>query len=816
MPTPSGLVTKQELIDAQLDTAHLGRVVNSKDASGAPISTSTNRTGGVNKTLDALEAEYDTSIASKEAEADAAIDNYRLNSLGEYSSGITIEDKFQYITYDGESYFASNPPYTTGATLPDMDSNLFVGGYTTLETVAEVFSNVNLLPNPNFLTPSPDAITPPGITPTSYAAGVQIFSGVFTNETSGITNLTYIDGRVSFTGGDLYFAVPNARGVARLTEFVASVADFNGKPRTRGVSFALVGDEYRVTVGVGALEDESAVPTPLGSVKFEQGSIPTKHSVNYGVISVGSNTPRPLSERFSDIGNILDYERFKVGNNWQPAFTACINAHTITFAPDGLYEIHDPIILPPNKSLIGTQTATIDSQEWVCTIWKSTNNLDEAGNDSIIQMHNNQRPPAYPSDPTKYESGNQRLENIALMGNISTGYPNVSGGGLDAQQNKYGVSYSVGPSVFIRDVCCHNTETMLHMEQPWLSEVTSFQGYGTIETVAGTTTNFKACEALWCGRGSYIFGHTYSTIQSCGSDIPYKAAYTFNSADCLTLISCGNEGFTLDPIDTEYPVEQGIYLNFQGGENNVTVINHRAFFKWQDLGRPAPNHPVYMISASGNDQITFVGGEIDRPLPVVTPTDYFRESMILKDNAKVHWTNPPFYFRFPAMYITKPSTARYTYDGPNGIYTDVTPQLHDYRSDNLIRTIQQGSWEPKLFIGGSASGIGYSRQSGTWSRVDDLVTVNFSILVNAVGAQIGSCTIQGLPFPIDVNEEAYSSVRYQNFTGGVASTSGVLAVTGGGGVITLYKPDGQTLLSDADIPSSPTIVIGASFSYRAR
>ncbi|AUR83926.1 pectin lyase fold protein, partial [Vibrio phage 1.046.O._10N.286.52.E3] len=68
--TPGGLVDKQELIDAQLDTAHLGRVVNSKDASGAPISTSTNRTGGVNKTLDALEAEY------QEAVDNAQIENY--------------------------------------------------------------------------------------------------------------------------------------------------------------------------------------------------------------------------------------------------------------------------------------------------------------------------------------------------------------------------------------------------------------------------------------------------------------------------------------------------------------------------------------------------------------------------------------------------------------------------------------------------------------------------------------------------------------------------------------------------------------------
>lgn len=73
MATPGGLVDKQELIDAQLDTAHLGRVVNSKDASGAPINTSTNRTGGVNKTLDALESEYQGEIDSLEARSDAAI-----------------------------------------------------------------------------------------------------------------------------------------------------------------------------------------------------------------------------------------------------------------------------------------------------------------------------------------------------------------------------------------------------------------------------------------------------------------------------------------------------------------------------------------------------------------------------------------------------------------------------------------------------------------------------------------------------------------------------------------------------------------------
>ncbi len=148
---------------------------------------------------------------------------------------------------------------------------------------ASLGNGANLLSNHNFLIHTPDDSQPlPSATPTSYPPGYQIFSGVFANETTGITNLTYIDGRVSFSGGDLYFAIPNTGAIARLTsdQLTSSVADFDGKPRTRGVSFALVGDDYRVTVGIDALEDVSANPTPLGSVKFEQGSVATRHDVS--------------------------------------------------------------------------------------------------------------------------------------------------------------------------------------------------------------------------------------------------------------------------------------------------------------------------------------------------------------------------------------------------------------------------------------------------------------------------------------------------------------------------------------------------------
>lgn len=144
-----------------------------------------------------------------------------------------------------------------------------------------VGNGANLISNHNFLVQSPDGSQPPpDATPRTYPPGFQIFSGVFANESTGILNLTYIDGRVSFSGGDFYIPVPNASGIERLTKFVASVADFDGKPRTRGVSYSLVGNEYRITVGVDALEDASANQTLLGSVKFEQGDVATGHEVS--------------------------------------------------------------------------------------------------------------------------------------------------------------------------------------------------------------------------------------------------------------------------------------------------------------------------------------------------------------------------------------------------------------------------------------------------------------------------------------------------------------------------------------------------------
>ena len=298
---------------------HLGEVVTGKvdgSPTGADIDTSTlPYTGQARRTLPALESEYEQSIANKEAEADAAIDSYRLLNKGPYASGIALESKFEYITYNGESYFAVNPPYTTTATNPDADANLFLGGYTTFENVANKIGNKNELSNSNFLTPSPEDITHPNATPETYAAGTQIFSGVYAGD-NGCT-VTFIDGRVNCTAGDYQFKAPSTGGLERVPVFTSSVSDYDGIPKITGVSHALVGDEYVVTVTPAAGD--------VFSVKLEQGSVATGHEV--GSLSAGN-----ISD-YTDI--VFDNIASMVAGNPIPPKTGDM------VRVNGFYEIND-------------------------------------------------------------------------------------------------------------------------------------------------------------------------------------------------------------------------------------------------------------------------------------------------------------------------------------------------------------------------------------------------------------------------------------------------------------------------------------------
>ncbi|AUR87379.1 hypothetical protein NVP1100O_38 [Vibrio phage 1.100.O._10N.261.45.C3] len=271
---------------------------------------------------------------------------------------------------------------------------------------ASLGNGANLLSNHNFLIQTPDDSQPlPSATPTSYPPGHQIFSGVFANETTGITNLTYIDGRVSFSGGDLYFSVPNTGAIARLTsdQLTASVADFDGKPRTRGVSFSLVGDDYRVTVGIDALEDASANSTPLGSVKFEQGIVATGHNTQSSKGEAYSfNSVQDVIDNIPQIGSKVAVEDYIGGATPNgsgylffkvvPAGTGAADGGRYIDVPGGVYQLEQIMKIKVDMKDYGA-IAGIDQTALIQTV-SDNNDYMQISSDYLIEAIPGFRPKA--------------------------------------------------------------------------------------------------------------------------------------------------------------------------------------------------------------------------------------------------------------------------------------------------------------------------------------------------------------------------------------------------------------------------------------
>ena len=265
MATPGGLVDKQELIDAQLDTAHLGRVVNSKDASGNPIDTSTNRTGGVNKTLDALEDEYQEAIRNAGGSP--------LNG-GVWAAGQTFTAYNQFMVYNGIPY----KPLTTvtlpyGPTAATPDTN-FVGPYESFskQEAVEIFTNPNLVSNPEFEIVG-TVTNPPDATPRNYTAGDEVFAHMFA--ASNLTGVTYVNGVLNGSGQMYTDITKSPKQKNATSSVVASIAGSDSLPRN-GATVTDSADSWRVTFDM----------SDTFSVKLEQGNESTKHSA--GAITTGN------------------------------------------------------------------------------------------------------------------------------------------------------------------------------------------------------------------------------------------------------------------------------------------------------------------------------------------------------------------------------------------------------------------------------------------------------------------------------------------------------------------------------------------------
>ena len=127
---------------------------------------------------------------------------------------------------------------------------------------------------------------------------------------------------------------------------------------------------------------------------------------------------------------------------------------------------------------------------------------------------------------------------------------------------------------------------------------------------------------------------------------------------------------------------------------------------------------------------------------------------------------------------------------------------------------EEGTWTPNLLLGGSNTGITFSTQSGTYTRVGNVVNYWFSLALTSKGSQTGVITIDDLPFN---NQSAGTGAGNFTYIKNVAGTNWEKSfhLTLGGSDDKLYARyiNGTSFagLADTDITNTTIMYGGGSY-----
>ena len=80
----------------------------------------------------------------------------------------------------------------------------------------------------------------------------------------------------------------------------------------------------------------------------------------------------------------------------------------------------------------------------------------------------------------------------------------------------------------------------------------------------------------------------------------------------------------------------------------------------------------------------------------------------------------------------------------------------DTAAANALDDYEEGTWTMGVSFGGASTGVTYTNNTGTYTKIGRKVTVNGYLLLSSKGSSTGNATITGLPFTIG-DGGAYSS-----------------------------------------------------------
>jgi hypothetical protein len=127
----------------------------------------------------------------------------------------------------------------------------------------------------------------------------------------------------------------------------------------------------------------------------------------------------------------------------------------------------------------------------------------------------------------------------------------------------------------------------------------------------------------------------------------------------------------------------------------------------------------------------------------------------------------------------------------------------------------EGTWTPGLAFGGSATGITYGAQTGTYTKIGRIVLCQFHILLTSKGSATGAATLTGLPATPNASTASAGSGGAVGHYAALASLTGApqLYGTAGSAVMNLADFGAAASANLADTNFTNTSEMDGSFSF---
>ena len=127
---------------------------------------------------------------------------------------------------------------------------------------------------------------------------------------------------------------------------------------------------------------------------------------------------------------------------------------------------------------------------------------------------------------------------------------------------------------------------------------------------------------------------------------------------------------------------------------------------------------------------------------------------------------------------------------------------------NTLDDYEEGTFTPTVILGGGS--VTYTTQTGSYTKIGRLTTVQIGIAVNVVTSPSSTVEIGGLPFAISATQKGAVAI----FVSGMTATSKVFVgrATAGSSVLRLFTYDlGTTANPGADFANGCSLNITASY-----